>query len=119
MQFFNSEPYACEPSSLPQYPPSKELDAKLRDEEARRFSSFFLPFFLFPPVCSRCSASDDAVVSCLLHRQRGLGGKGIAGDSTKKARVRDRGTRAVPAPEANAELQINLDVRGTDSLFCL
>ncbi|XP_078445584.1 putative serine/threonine-protein kinase At1g54610 isoform X2 [Wolffia australiana] len=35
-RFFTTEPYACEPSSLPKYPPSKELDAKIRDEEARR-----------------------------------------------------------------------------------
>uniref|UniRef100_A0A8I6Y682 F-box domain-containing protein n=1 Tax=Hordeum vulgare subsp. vulgare TaxID=112509 RepID=A0A8I6Y682_HORVV len=32
----SNEPYACDPSSLPKYPPSKEYDAKLRDEEARR-----------------------------------------------------------------------------------
>jgi len=38
VQFFTTEPYACEPSSLPKYPPSKELDVKLRDEESRRFS---------------------------------------------------------------------------------
>lgn len=37
VQFFNTEPYACEPSSLPQYPPSKEIDARRRDDEARRF----------------------------------------------------------------------------------
>lgn len=36
-QFFTTKPYACEPSSLPKYPPSKEMDAKLRDEEARRW----------------------------------------------------------------------------------
>ncbi|ONK78626.1 uncharacterized protein A4U43_C02F20780 [Asparagus officinalis] len=36
LKFFTTPPYACEPSSLPQYPPSKEMDAKLRDEEARR-----------------------------------------------------------------------------------
>lgn len=36
MQFFTTEPYPCEPSSLPKYPPSKELDVKLREEEARR-----------------------------------------------------------------------------------
>lgn len=78
-EFFNTEPYSCEPSSLPQYPPSKEMDAKLRDEEARR--------------------------------QRNLVRKGNTGDGTKKARVRDRGSRAMPAPEANAELQINLDRR--------
>ncbi|KAL5995981.1 hypothetical protein ACLOJK_026054 [Asimina triloba] len=35
-EFFTTKPYACDPSSLPQYPPSKEMDAKLRDEAARR-----------------------------------------------------------------------------------
>ncbi|KAL7608081.1 hypothetical protein Lser_V15G12597 [Lactuca serriola] len=35
VQFFGTEPYACEPSELPKYPPSKEIDVKLRDEEAR------------------------------------------------------------------------------------
>ncbi|KAJ9170946.1 hypothetical protein P3X46_019006 [Hevea brasiliensis] len=35
-KFFRSKPFACDPSSLPKYPPSKEIDAKLRDEEARR-----------------------------------------------------------------------------------
>ncbi|XP_022937669.1 probable serine/threonine-protein kinase At1g54610 [Cucurbita moschata] len=35
-EFFITEPYACEPSSLPKYPPSKEMDAKRRDDEARR-----------------------------------------------------------------------------------
>uniref|UniRef100_A0A0D9V105 [RNA-polymerase]-subunit kinase n=1 Tax=Leersia perrieri TaxID=77586 RepID=A0A0D9V105_9ORYZ len=35
-EFFATEPFACDPSSLPIYPPSKEMDAKMRDEEARR-----------------------------------------------------------------------------------
>ncbi|XP_077231536.1 putative serine/threonine-protein kinase At1g54610 [Tasmannia lanceolata] len=35
-EFFTTEPLACDPSSLPKYPPSKEIDAKLRDEESRR-----------------------------------------------------------------------------------
>ncbi|CAA2939135.1 probable serine threonine- kinase At1g54610 [Olea europaea subsp. europaea] len=35
-EFFTTEPYPCEPSSLPKYPPSKEMDIKLRVEEARR-----------------------------------------------------------------------------------
>ncbi|XP_077227089.1 putative serine/threonine-protein kinase At1g54610 [Tasmannia lanceolata] len=78
-EFFNTKPYASEPSSLPHYPPSKEMDVKLRDEEARR--------------------------------QRGLSGKGNGVDGVKRVRARDRGSRAVPAPEANAELQTNLDRR--------
>ncbi|KAK6924619.1 Protein kinase domain [Dillenia turbinata] len=76
-EFFTTEPYACEPSNLPKYPPSKELDVKLRDEAARR--------------------------------QRGVNGKANAADNTRRVRARDRGGRAEPAPEANAELQANLD----------
>ncbi|XP_073281904.1 probable serine/threonine-protein kinase At1g54610 [Primulina huaijiensis] len=76
-EFFTTEPYACEPSSLPKFPPSKEMDIKLKDEEARRL--------------------------------RGLEGKHIAIDGNKKPRVRDKFSRAIPAPEANAELQTNID----------
>ncbi|PKA56901.1 putative serine/threonine-protein kinase [Apostasia shenzhenica] len=60
-EFFKTTPYACDPSTLPPYPPTKEMDAKLRNE-----------------------------------RERGLSYGG-------------RRTRAVPAPQANAELQANLD----------
>ncbi|KAI3464292.1 hypothetical protein Pfo_020955 [Paulownia fortunei] len=35
-EFFTSNPLPCDPSSLPKYPPSKELDAKIREEEAKR-----------------------------------------------------------------------------------
>ncbi|KAI3812261.1 hypothetical protein L1987_16968 [Smallanthus sonchifolius] len=35
-EFFTTKPHACDPSSLPQYPPSKEIDAKRREEEAKR-----------------------------------------------------------------------------------
>ncbi|KAJ0054010.1 hypothetical protein Pint_02256 [Pistacia integerrima] len=35
-EFFTTQPFACDPSRLPKYPPSKEIDAKLRDEELRR-----------------------------------------------------------------------------------
>ncbi|AAF97284.1 Putative protein kinase [Arabidopsis thaliana] len=35
-EFFTTEPLPCHISSLPKYPPSKELDAKVRDEEAKR-----------------------------------------------------------------------------------
>ncbi|GMH13191.1 hypothetical protein Nepgr_015032 [Nepenthes gracilis] len=76
-EFFTTEPYACDPSTLPKYPPSKEIDAKRRDDEARRQR-----------------AADKA-----------------QGDAVKKARGRNRGVRAIPAPEANAELQANLDRR--------
>ncbi|CAL0316587.1 unnamed protein product [Lupinus luteus] len=35
-EFFTTEPYACDPPSLPKYPPTKEMDVKRRDDEARR-----------------------------------------------------------------------------------
>ncbi|XP_064934496.1 probable serine/threonine-protein kinase At1g09600 isoform X2 [Musa acuminata AAA Group] len=37
-EFFTTKPFACDPSSLPKYPPSKEYDAKLQNEKARRLS---------------------------------------------------------------------------------
>ncbi|KAJ9537250.1 hypothetical protein OSB04_029983 [Centaurea solstitialis] len=76
-EFFTTKPYACDPSSLPKYPPSKEMDAKLRDEEARRL---------------RAAGKTNA-------------------DGVKKTRTRERPARAMPAPEANAELQANIDRR--------
>ncbi|KAL6581866.1 hypothetical protein OROMI_005880 [Orobanche minor] len=76
-EFFTTKPYACDTSSLPKYPPSKEMDAKCRDEEARRL---------------RAAGKTQA-------------------DSVRKNRTRERGIRAVPAPEANAELQANIDKR--------
>ncbi|KAJ6422228.1 hypothetical protein OIU84_027223 [Salix udensis] len=38
--FFRTEPLPSDPSSLPRYPPSKELDVKNRDQEARRYESY-------------------------------------------------------------------------------
>ncbi|KAL6899235.1 hypothetical protein ACP4OV_005893 [Aristida adscensionis] len=35
-EFFRTEPLACDPASLPKYPPSKEYDARLRGQEAAR-----------------------------------------------------------------------------------
>ncbi|KAG9136718.1 hypothetical protein Leryth_004492 [Lithospermum erythrorhizon] len=35
-EFFNTKPLPCDPSALPTYPPSKELDAKMREEERRQ-----------------------------------------------------------------------------------
>ncbi|VFQ68552.1 unnamed protein product [Cuscuta campestris] len=32
-EYFNSAPYACDPWSLQKYPPNKEIDAKVREEE--------------------------------------------------------------------------------------
>ncbi|KAK4752026.1 hypothetical protein SAY87_020824 [Trapa incisa] len=35
-EFFTTKPLPCDPASMPKLPPSKELDAKLRDETAKQ-----------------------------------------------------------------------------------
>ncbi|KAL1291541.1 probable serine/threonine-protein kinase At1g54610 isoform X2 [Arachis ipaensis] len=35
-EYFNTKPYACNPSNLPKYSPSKELDAKSREDMSRK-----------------------------------------------------------------------------------
>ncbi|CAN0908704.1 Probable serine/threonine-protein kinase At1g09600 [Linum grandiflorum] len=35
-EFFTTEPFPCDPSTLPTYPPSKEFDVKFREDEAKR-----------------------------------------------------------------------------------
>ncbi|XP_010546634.1 PREDICTED: probable serine/threonine-protein kinase At1g54610 [Tarenaya hassleriana] len=73
--FFTTEPLPCRPSDLPKYPPTKEIDAKKRDDEFRR--------------------------------QREA--RKAQGESGRRARPRERGPRAMPAPEANAENQSNIN----------
>ncbi|CAN0924340.1 Cyclin-dependent kinase C-2 C [Linum grandiflorum] len=34
-RYINSKPYACDPSTLPKYPPNKEMDAKYREDSRR------------------------------------------------------------------------------------
>ncbi|KAE9602199.1 putative protein-serine/threonine kinase CMGC-CDK-CRK7-CDK9 family [Lupinus albus] len=36
LEYFKTKPYACDPSSLPAYPPSKEIDAKPNEESRRK-----------------------------------------------------------------------------------
>ncbi|KAJ4974741.1 hypothetical protein NE237_007915 [Protea cynaroides] len=35
-EYFMTKPYACDPSSLPKYPPNKEIDAKGREEAQKK-----------------------------------------------------------------------------------
>ncbi|CAH8382531.1 unnamed protein product [Eruca vesicaria subsp. sativa] len=74
-EFFSTRPLPCDPSSLPKYPPSKELDARMRDEESRR--------------------------------QAG----GNKGDQRHQERRGAKESRAIPAPDANAELVASMQKR--------
>ncbi|KAI3994797.1 hypothetical protein MKX01_037348 [Papaver californicum] len=79
-EFFTTKPLACDPSSLPKYPPCKEFDAKVRDEETRR--------------------------------QGTAGTKGQRADLERKV---TRESRAIPAPDANAELIMSMQKRQSQS----
>ncbi|XP_017416125.2 cyclin-dependent kinase C-2 C isoform X1 [Vigna angularis] len=35
-EYFSTKPYACDPSLMPKYPPSKEMDARNREEASRK-----------------------------------------------------------------------------------
>ncbi|XP_061368343.1 probable serine/threonine-protein kinase At1g54610 isoform X2 [Gastrolobium bilobum] len=74
-EFFRTKPLPCDPLILPKYPPSKEFDAKVRDEEARRWIA---------------------------------GSKGQRHDLERRG-IRE--SRAVPAPDANAELVLSMQKR--------
>ncbi|KAM7498697.1 hypothetical protein LguiA_023111 [Lonicera macranthoides] len=79
-EFFSTNPLPCDPASLPKYTPSKEFDAKVRDEEARR--------------------------------------QAAARNKAHKYDVERRGTRdsrAIPAPDANAELVLSMQKRQVQS----
>eukprot|EP00850_Spirogloea_muscicola_P023101 SM000328S12471 [mRNA] locus=s328:12431:16199:- [translate_table: standard] len=73
--FFTTKPFPCDPQSLPQYPPSKEYDAKLRDEEARR------------------------------QRAAGARPSRVAEGGGRRQANAHRPSKAIPAPHANAELE--------------
>lgn len=74
--------------------------------------------FSFVTLVSFCFAYMLTQLELLyLIRQRGLSGKSQVVDGNKKTRTRERAGRAFPAPEANAEIQSNLDVRFSFSCF--
>ncbi|CAL5340795.1 unnamed protein product [Camellia sinensis] len=79
-EYFTTAPLPCDPSSFPKYLPSKEFDAKRREEEARR--------------------------------QKAAAGKGQAQEYYRKG---SRESKAVPAPDANAELQESIVKRQKQS----
>lgn len=65
-----------------------------------------------------CFSTGIAIILILFYGRLRAAGKSNA-DGPKKARTRERSARAMPAPEANAELQTNLDVCQPTLLFIL
>ncbi|KAJ7948657.1 Kinase superfamily protein [Quillaja saponaria] len=85
-EFFEAKPLPCDPLSLPKYPPSKEFDAKVRDEEARSVC-------VYDNICQYKEEQEA--------RARGV-------DIERRGA---RESRAIPAPDANAELVLSMQKR--------
>ncbi|CAI5459685.1 unnamed protein product [Closterium sp. Yama58-4] len=102
-EFFTTKPLPCDPSSLPQYPPSKEYDAKLRDEEARRQRA--------------AGARAGKVLDSSASTKQAAAGQGAQRSSTSQQQPQlqqqsqQRSSRAVPAPHANAELVESINIQ--------
>lgn len=71
-------------------------------------ASFFFPFLLFPFHFLPPNAKDGCSYSFDCSRLRAA--SKTQGDAARKVRTRERHARAMPAPDANAELQTNIDV---------
>ncbi|CAI5934982.1 unnamed protein product [Closterium sp. NIES-64] len=102
-EFFTTKPLPCDPASLPQYPPSKEYDAKLRDEEARRQRA--------------AGARAGKVLDSSASSKQAAAGQGAQRSSTSQQQPQlqqqsqQRSSRAVPAPHANAELVESINMQ--------
>ncbi|KAF9614946.1 hypothetical protein IFM89_021376 [Coptis chinensis] len=106
-RFFRTKPLACDPSSLPRYPPSKEFDAKVRDEEARRNDYAIeiqggnlvcVPLLFFPNTY--CFTNCLRALGINASGQKALGGVG-AGLIRKGKDLENLG--AIPKTDANLE----------------
>ncbi|MCL7034113.1 hypothetical protein MKW94_013069 [Papaver nudicaule] len=87
-EFFATKPLACDPSALPKYPPSKEFDAKVRVEEARRLKAAGdkgrkCDLERKVPGESRVIAAPDANAELVLSNQKRQGGLSTQSRSEK------------------------------------
>ncbi|PPR90227.1 hypothetical protein GOBAR_AA30446 [Gossypium barbadense] len=91
-EYFTTKPYACDPSSLPVYPPSKEIDAKHR-EEARRYHIIYM----HKPEPSRLKK---------------ISGR-VRGPETRKPIRKPHGiTKLAPVEDAAAQAQASQKING-------
>lgn len=115
------EPIACDPSGLPKFPPSKELDAKkLRDVEAGRYINSYLFICLnLHSVSVKCFESADCCLFSLpsklfFFRQREATKKGNDDESGRKLLKHSKG---IPILDANVESQVYYQLGCTEILF--
>ncbi|KAG0458543.1 hypothetical protein HPP92_023700 [Vanilla planifolia] len=86
-EYFKTKPFACDPSSLPKYPPTKEIDARSREDAHRR---------RIPKVAGRARAVEVARRPLRVHRD--------PQDSSGSSRLSN-----------NTETESNMNNNATDS----
>lgn len=91
------EPLPCDPSKLPKYPPSKELDAKVRDEEARRYALQKCLFFHIY-ICIIYQGYLYIYI-CILHFNFRRKAEAVRGRGPESVRRGSRDLDAVRTPE--------------------
>jgi hypothetical protein len=101
-QFFRTEPFACEPSVFPQYPPCKERYAKLKYEEHKRFGA----------TCCICFCKFTFVIinfncSTCVHFSRKSRVNGSVERRTTRKHTSQNPGRRVFTPDVNNKLQPN------------
>ncbi|KAF7063815.1 hypothetical protein CFC21_070299 [Triticum aestivum] len=95
--YFSTEPYACEPSSLPKCAPNKEMDAKFREESRRRNNA--------PPTAKRLSRAHKSMQDTSqrhhshVHAEESLPLEVDGGLRPEPATVSERHDNDAPQPE--------------------
>ncbi|CAM0884450.1 unnamed protein product [Alopecurus aequalis] len=96
-EFFSTEPYACEPSSLPRYPPCKEMDVKLKYEKHKRSYSDLLNLFLLFP----CVNKSFNICYNMSFRKSRANGSVERQTANRKPMPQSHGCRRVFTPDVN------------------
>ncbi|KAJ8421740.1 hypothetical protein Cgig2_032777 [Carnegiea gigantea] len=106
--YFTTMPYACDPSSLPKWPPNKEIDAKAREEVRRR-----------------TDRPQDPTTSSKLHQRRKglpepssvsmLGRPGQEEPQVNRKYARRNGTNALVAQVRKDHDQMSVDMKSNVS----
>ncbi|KAE8681344.1 putative serine/threonine-protein kinase [Hibiscus syriacus] len=98
-EYFTTKPYACDPSSLPVYPPSKEIDARYHEEAKRKkITGRVRAPETRKPIRKPHEISKSALIEDTAAATVTLGSQKISGDHIE---ISKRGTTTINAGVAN------------------
>ncbi|GMH12096.1 hypothetical protein Nepgr_013937 [Nepenthes gracilis] len=110
-EFFTMEPLACNPSSLPKYPPSKEIDARMREQQNKRHEAMVRRGKMVdlrrqglqaPPAALSLRPGAELVSSMQMQRRK-LFSDSISRGETPNSRREDSPSCHPPGPPRNSE----------------